>query len=184
MNKIESEIIEAILDLLDEIKALPVHQLIKFVEDYTGYGQSRVNAILDKHGRNNSYLLNDYMVQLSNFHDLDRKVTIALWVFMEYVGTPTFLFHRAKWPATLLFRIKNDYNLYRISVCDDPAYDADLDALKQIESDIHCIDIIASTFPLDTISSKILPDKDFIFAKVNGDFVSSSPEIVIEKIKR
>lgn len=181
MNAREEMIINKTLDVLDELKAMPTFQLCEYVTRETGLSEALVKRIVEKYGKENTYIYNEHFVQKSDFDKPNRKQTIAFWAFTAIPDTEG-KFRRAKWPASLIFRMKDDSRLFRITVCDNADYDADVEALKQLADKKKYVDIIASTESIQDINKEMLPEADFIYAHVTGEIFNDVPEIKFVKV--
>lgn len=179
----EPQILDKILSLLDELKAVPKVQMEMFVEELTGASEAQVIYTIGKYGRQNTYVLTEYGLQKSRMDQLNRKTAMAMWAFM-FLNKPVHEdFRLAKWPVSLLFRKKNDENLYRVTVCDNPAYDADLAALQAMQDDKRCTDVIVGEgFDVREINPKILPQSNFIYVRLDGNALTECPQSHITRV--
>lgn len=180
----EKEILDKVLDTLKELKAVPRVQMDMYIEELTGATEEEVRQTIDKYGRQHIYLLTEYGLQLTGQHQLNRKTAMGMWAYM-FLNDPVGEDYRlAKWPATLLFRKADDENLYRVTVCDNPEYDRDLAALKEMKDDRACVNVIVGEgFDAKDINPDILPDSSFIYLRFDGNALMECPACKAIKVK-
>ena len=168
---------------LDVVGVVTVSQFRAYVCKVLKKSDAYANALfLDLRNNYKIYTQNDiiYGIQTSEF---ERKMCVAFWVYIRFIhdACPNKLFI-PDYPGTLAFVDSADgkETVYEIITCDSKNYDTDMVSLCEKKKNPNVKYIIAGiNMDLQEIDKSMIPDIDFIFAKVIfSDLIKEEPEII------
>jgi len=179
---VTNEIMRNLTVPLKKLGVLTKLQLVKYVrtmnEDVT---EETVNYFMKKMDKKNLFL-SKYNAALQPQYDIDRKMSIAFWVFIHFAKEAGYHFCAAGYPSEIVFTTDRTY---RITVCDARYKDKEMVALTQAKKIEGLTDIIVGVnLDLMDIDENLLPENNFVYAKfISKNVLMEEPKIEFSLIK-
>lgn len=171
-----SDIMRNLTIPLKKLGVLTKLQLVQYVRTMDGsVTEETVNYFLKKMDKKTLFL-SKYNAALQPQYDINRKISIAFWVFIHFAKNAGYHYCAAEYPSEIVFTTDRTY---RITVCDAVRKDKEMVALTQAKKIEGLTDIIVGVnIDLVDIDENLLPEKNFIYAKfISKNVLMTEPKI-------